>query len=139
MARTAIQSVIRRGNRDCRVLFCFGIEDVKLAVQLVHDAALSVGAWPSHVPRLMSGYLCRSAAPNIISIEVKVTVAIRVEVNRVSNPHRVAIRARVVADESRVECLEIEDVELIRLPAAVTLFRSEVARLGRVNHLRAVG
>src|SRR5690349_1293780 len=65
-------------------------------------------------------------------------VAIRVKEDRVANPHRIACRSGTFSDASRSVTAEVEDEELIGLAAAVSLLRTEVARLRRVNDLVAI-
>ena len=66
-------------------------------------------------------------------------IAIRVVVDRISYPHRVPRRARAFGNRFRFVRLQIEDVESVCFTSAVTLFRTEVARLWRVNHACSVG
>src|SRR6185436_16643520 len=137
--RPSRQSVIRNGDGHRRVLLAFRIEYAKLAVEFINYVTFAIGAWPTHIPRLMRRRLRSPAARGIVRIEIEVPVAIRIEIDRVADPHRIAARPRVVADLFRVERLQIEDVKLIRLAAAVSLLGSEVARLRRVDHSRAIG
>src|SRR6185295_14404340 len=138
-ARPSRKSVVRNGDGHRRVLFALRIEYAKLAVELIDYVAFAIGAWPAHIPRLMRRRLRSPAARGIVRIKIEVPVAIRVEIDRVADPHRIAARPRVVADLFRVERLQIEYVKLIRLAAAIALLGPEVARLRRVDHSRAVG
>src|SRR6185503_8612520 len=138
-ARPSRKPVIRNGDGHRRVLFALRVEYAKLAVEFIDYAAFAIGARPAHIPRLMRRRLRSPAARGIVRIKIEVPVAIRIEIDRVADPHRIAARPRVVADLLGVERLQIEYVKLIRLAAAVSLLGSEVARLRRVDHSRSVG
>src|SRR5436189_3082502 len=100
---------------------------MELAVELIYNVTLSIGAWPSHVPGLVACSGNGPGAGDVIGIKIKVAVSIRVEIDRVSDPHRITAWTRIVGNLFRVECFQIEDIELIGLSAAVALLGSEVS------------
>ena len=87
---------------------------------LVNDPAFVVGTGPAHVPEFVVGYLRRLAAGDVVGVEIEMPVAIGVEIDRVADPHRIARRARSFGDPFGGVALQIEDVETVRLAAAVT-------------------
>ena len=66
-------------------------------------------------------------------------VAVGIEVDLLSNPHRVATGARSLGDAFGGVSFHIEDIELVCSAAAIALFRTEIARLRRVYDLVATG
>src|SRR6185369_267984 len=128
----------RNVDRNRRALLRACIHHHELAVHFVNDLAFVVGTGPTYVPRSAGGDLRGPAARHVVSVEIEVTVAIRVVEDVVANPHRITRGARAFGAALRGVAAQIEDVKLIGLAAAVTLFRAEVARLWRVNDLIVV-
>src|SRR5438046_3134009 len=92
--RPSREPVVRNRDRNRGLFLCFRVVHVKLAVELVHNVTVTIGARPSDVPGRMSGSRGSLAARDIVSIEVEVAFAIGVEIDGVSDPHRIAARPR---------------------------------------------
>ena len=76
MAGSSREPVIGHGDRNRGVFFGFGVEDVKLAVELVHNVAVTAGAWPPDIPRLVGRHLRGLADRHVVGIEIEVAVTI---------------------------------------------------------------
>src|SRR6266478_5295690 len=127
MAGTARQAFIGNGNRNGSAAIALCVENLKLTIQFVNNSVFVIRAGPTHVERFVVGYFSSLAAGDIVSIQIKV--------DRVANPHWIARGAGAFSYSFGLEGFEIESVKRIRLPAAVTLLGSEIARLRRIDHL----
>jgi hypothetical protein len=115
------------------------VVDRQLTTQLVDDPALAVVARPAHVPGGRVGELLDAAARDVVGVEVQRAVAVRGEVDRVADPHGVAVGPRVVRHPRRVEALEVEDPQVLGPAALVALPAPEVPGLWAIDDLLAVG
>src|SRR5262249_52979250 len=108
-------------------------------IHLVNDSRLFVAARPAHVPSVVVRQLRGLSASEVKGVEVEMSIAVRVEIDRVGDPHRVAARPDVVGYSASVVVFQIKNIELVGLSAAVALLGAEVARSRRVDDLRSVG
>src|SRR6185369_2036927 len=137
-ARTSRIALVRNVDRNRRALARARVEHLQLAIELVHDLIFIVRTGPPHVPLAAARDFRRAPVRYRVSVKIEMTIAIGVEEDRIAEPHRVARRPRTFRDPFRGAALQIENVELVGLPAPVTFFGSKVARLRRVNHLASV-
>ena len=122
----------------CRAWPRAGVEDVQLAVQLVDDLAVRVGARPADVPLRAPGELGGGAARHVQGVEVERAGAVRVEIDLVADPHRIALGARGPGDLADLAAREVEDPEVLSPASLIALPGAEVAGEGGVDHLLAV-
>ncbi len=138
--RPRVQAVV--GHRDVNLPILSGLRvvDRQLAGHLVHDpAGLRVRARPAHVPRLAVRELRDGAGRDVVRIQVERPVLVRVVVDLVADPHRVALGAGTLADRLRRIAGEVENGEIVRLAAGVALLGAEIAEDLRVDDAFAVG
>lgn len=92
------------------------IKDLKLAVHFIDDLCFVVRTRPPHVPQLGVGYLSGFSAGDLGGVKVEVSIAIRVEIDRVANPHRSTGRTWALGDSLRRMGFQIEEIKLVSLP-----------------------
>ena len=115
------------------------VEDLERAGLLVDDPPVRlVGAGPTHVPPVLFGELLDFARGRVVGVEVQRAVTVGREVDRVADPHRVAVGALVVRDLDRLQTLDVEDPEVLRPAAFVPLPVPEVPGHRRVDDALAV-
>src|SRR5579872_6181007 len=103
---------------NVRASACFDVEHIQLAVELVDNAPLAIGAGPAHIPCSVPGHLRDFSGSGVIGIEVEVAVAIGIEVDLFANPHGVAAGAWTFSDALGGVSFGIENVKLVSLSAA---------------------
>ena len=130
-------AVVRHLNRDLLVRVRLRVVDRELAVLLVHDLAVLALARPAHVPGLAGRQLLDLLRLDVVGVQVERAVAVGVEVDLVSDPHRVALGPRGRRDGFELGGLQVVDEEILRPTAFVALPRAEVARQRRVHDLRS--
>src|SRR5580658_4762961 len=133
----AIHSIV--GNRDGNRLRLPGlyIEHLQLAVELEDDAALAVAARPSHVPGCVFGDLGSLSTGRVIGVEIEMAIAVGVEEDLISDPHRVAGGAWAFGNPLSLVGLDVENVQDICRAAAVAFLGPEVTRLRGIDNLVA--
>src|SRR5262249_7034963 len=97
-----------------------------------------IRTWPAYIPLPATRDLAGLTLGRVVGIDIEVTVAIGIVKNRIADPHGITRGPGTFCDSLGIVALQIKDVENVRLAAAVTLFRSKIARLRRVNKLRPV-
>ena len=132
-------TVVRHEDRNRLIGLRPDVVDAQLAVQLVDDAGGVVGGRPAHVPRRARRELRDRVGLRVPGVEVERAVAIGGEVDRVADPHGVALRALARGEGLRVVRGEVVDVEVLRPAALVALPGTEVAEERRVRDPLAVG
>src|SRR5712692_3864508 len=120
------ETVVGHCDRNRSVFLGSRVKYSQLTVELIDNAALAIRTRPSHVPGPVRSHRRSLAGRDVVGVKIEVSVAIGVEVDRVSDPHWVAARTRAVANFFCVECLQIEDVELIGLASTISRLGSEV-------------
>ncbi len=86
-----------------------------------------IGTRPAHVPLFAARDLRGLAGGNTVAVEIEMTVAIGIEVDRVADPDRIARRPRSFGDPFGFVRFQIEGVEDVSFATAIPLFGSEVA------------
>lgn len=138
LGRPGVEAVAGDVDGEVTRLPGAGVEDVQLAVHLIGDLPLRVGAGPADVPLRALGELGCGTAGEVVGVEVERAGAVRGEVDLVADPHRIAFGARGVGDLLRRLGCEIEDPEILRPTSLVALPGAEVAGEGGVGDLLAV-
>ena len=114
------------------------VEQMQRARLLEDDPSVRVGARPAEVPGVRFGPGPGLAAPGVVGIQVVRAPAVGGEEDPGSDPHRVAVGARVVGDLCQLAALQLEDVEVLRPAAGVALPGAEVPEERRIDHAAAV-
>ncbi len=114
-------------------------EDLEFAVQLIDNLVPPIIARPANVPRPAPRELARGARLDVIAEQVHVAVPIRGKVDVVADPHRVAIRPRVIGDAIHVMGRQVEEVQIVRPSTFVPLLGAKIAEHRRIHDAPAVG
>jgi len=125
-------------DRHRAVRFAAGVEHMQLAVQFVDDVAVGVGTRPAHVPIAVVGERAGLAGGEVVAVQIEHAAAVRIEINRIADPHRIAVGARIVGDLHQGRMPEVEDVQIVGPAALVALFAAKVPPQRRVHHPGAV-
>ena len=116
------------------------VEDLERTGLLVDDAPVRlVGAGPTHVPLVLVRELGELARIDLVGIQVQRAVPVRGEVDRVADPHRVAVGALVVRHLDRLQAVDVEDPQVLRPASFVALPVPEVPGHRRVDDALSVG
>ena len=115
-----------------------GVVEMQRAIHFENDLALAIGAGPARVFALVVGQLARFAAADVEAVEVQVFAAVGKEIDRIADPHRIAIGVLVGGDVARATAGNVVDVEILRPAADVAVPGPVVAELRRVDDLLAV-
>ena len=93
--------------------------------------SLAVAGQEPKCPEAMNG----REGGDIIAIPIEYIVTIRDEINRIAKSDRIAIGARIIGDVAALLRGHVEDVEILRPTALVTIPRKKIAGQRRVHQL----
>ena len=138
--RTGGQTVVRNDDRKFARFAGFGVVNAEKPAVFVNDLVFAVARRPANVPSRRVGQLLNRFFDFFRDVFVKVerAVAVRNEVNAVADPHRVAVGARRRRDFGELVRFAVENEEVLRPTAFVTLPVPEVAVKRGVNEALAV-
>jgi hypothetical protein len=111
---------------------------LQIAVQFVHDPSFAVVAGPAHVPRVAMRELPDLAGFHVVRVEVERAAPVRAEVDRVADPHRVAVRAGMIRNPFPLMGAQVEHVQVLRPAALIPFPRAEVPDQWRVRNARFI-
>ena len=137
-ARAPRDSVAGNFDRNTVGLPGWHVVNAQFAVQFVYDAPVGVRSGPPDVPSLLARDPLGFLGAGVVPIQVQDAVTIRNEVDGVSDPHGVAVRANVIGDLFRPIAVEVEQIQVLSPTALIALPRPEVAEQRRIGHALAV-
>ena len=138
-ARAQRRRVRHDANGDLSDLLARQAEQIDAPAFLKHDR-VRTDRRERDVEVVELRHLADGAAAEILGPDVValLTAAVREEIDRVAEPHRLRVVRRVVRDVARRERLQIEQPEIRRPAAAIALPVAEVLRHRHVDEARAV-
>ncbi len=98
------------GDRYGAILIRVHVVHVQFAAEFVDDVAVAIAARPAHVEVAVLGELRGLCAADVVLVQIQHVVAIGHEINRVADPHRIAVRARIVGDVAALLRGDVENV-----------------------------